>query len=135
MIDLKLYFKQIIRYFAVEFFSIFWVFSSIFFLFQVDLAGYPCVQGEEISEQHHSGVLVLIIVSLMGGNSVVEQWARYPEVAGSISAHFQRFINFQISWVSELTMIVSITGWIGNSRFLYFLVLIKMQFLECHGKN
>ena len=41
-------------------------------------------------------------------SSVVEQWARYPEVAGSIPAQFQLFINFQISWASELTMIVNI---------------------------
>ena len=36
------------------------------------------------------------------GNSVVEQWAIYPEVAGSIPAQFQLIINFY-SWASELT--------------------------------
>ena len=43
------------------------------------------------------------------GSSVVEQWARYPEVAGSILAQFQLFINFKTSWASELTMIVNIS--------------------------
>ena len=41
------------------------------------------------------------------GSSVAEQWGLgYPEVSGSIPAQFQLFINFQINWASELTMIV-----------------------------
>ena len=40
------------------------------------------------------------------GSSVVKQCDRYPEVAGSIPAQFQLYFNFQISWASELTMIV-----------------------------
>ena len=33
------------------------------------------------------------------GSSVVEQWAEYPEVAGSIPARFQLFIN--VGGISE----------------------------------
>ena len=39
---------------------------------------------------------------------MVEQWAKYPEVAGLIPALFKLFINFQISWATDLTMIVNI---------------------------
>ena len=40
------------------------------------------------------------------GSSVVEQWARYPEIKKLIPAQLQLFINFQIIAASELTMIV-----------------------------
>ena len=35
------------------------------------------------------------------GSLVVEQLAKYQEVACTIHAQFQLFINFQISWASE----------------------------------
>ena len=47
-----------------------------------------------------------VFVLCATGSSVVEQWARNPEVTGSIPAQFQLFINFQTS-SSELTMIVN----------------------------
>ena len=45
-----------------------------------------------------SDFLSLIYLTTESGSSVVEQWARYPEVAGSIPAQIQLFKNFQISW-------------------------------------
>ena len=56
----------------------------------------------------HGMAIVFCIGQCSSGTSVVEQWARYPEVAGSIPTKFQHFINFQISLASELTMIVNI---------------------------
>ena len=38
---------------------------------------------------------------------MIEQWARYLRVVGSIPAQLQIFINFQISLASELPMKVN----------------------------
>ena len=46
----------------------------------------------------YSDFLSLIYLTTESGSSVVEQWARYPEVAGSIPAQIQLFKMFQISW-------------------------------------
>ena len=42
-----------------------------------------------------SYLLSLIYLTTESGSSVIEQWARYPEVAGSIHAQTQLFKNFQ----------------------------------------
>ena len=42
--------------------------------------------------------LSVIYLTTEFGSSVVEQWARYPEVAGSIPAQAQLFKNLQFVW-------------------------------------
>ena len=49
------------------------------------------------AEKGSSYLLSLITLTTESGSSVVEQWARYPEVAGSIPAQNQLFKNSQIS--------------------------------------
>ena len=43
-----------------------------------------------------SDLLSLIYFTTASGSSVVEHWAIYPEVAGSISAQTQLFKNFKL---------------------------------------
>ena len=42
------------------------------------------------------------------GSFVVEQWARYPEVAGSIPAHIQLIKNFQVIWEKHCKLLLKI---------------------------
>ena len=44
-----------------------------------------------------SYLLSLVYLTIKSGSLVVEQWARYPEVAGSIPTHTQPVDNSQIS--------------------------------------
>ena len=60
------------------------------------------------AEKESSYLLSLIYMTTESDSSVIEQWARYPEVAGSIPAQIQLFKNFQISWPRPVQSIQSV---------------------------
>ena len=73
---------------------------------------------------------------IVTGSSVVVQLAIYPEVVGSIPAPFYIFINLQIIWAPELTMIITCirTNSIRGMIFLnVFKFELKFKFLENVG--
>ena len=61
------------------------------------------------------------------GSLVIEQWAGYPKVAGSIPVYLNLFINFQISWAFGLTMIVNFINQLLDTVQYMIYVIIQID--------